>query len=123
MSDLYFRLIRRREVTLSTAIILSAFSCAGLFGCEDESPRDGGDPTFTTEARHYVFPAPNFESQSSSVTFSLENRGGSPLRIRDVTYVEMDDTPEIRLLMKMTEVRINPHLTSKLAKSVQLERR
>lgn len=67
-------------------------------GCEDQSAGDREAPTFTVETRHYLFPTPNFESQSSSVEFLLRNRGESPLRILDVIYQEMDDDPEIKLL-------------------------
>ena len=76
--------------------LLIVFS--SLFACDDRATKSAASASFLIEPAYSIFPKPNFESQSSQLELVIENNGGSTLLIKNVSYQEMDDVQEVRLL-------------------------
>ena len=82
-------------LNLPLQILFLLALCSIILACEDETFSERSSPTFATESEHYIFPPPNFESQSSELEIRIQNNGGSPLIIAGVTYEEMDGNKEV----------------------------
>ena len=88
--------MRYRQILL--LIIHLMIVLISLSACDDNDLSRRGSAVFVTDQEEYTFPAPNFESQSSELSVTLENQGGGSLVIIGVKLEERDEVKELSIL-------------------------